>query len=236
MPTSNENSEDVKKDIAKNSNQIPQINSTNTFSPHFDGVKVSGAEESLNSTGVVRSSFSGKGNKIKKVLRILLLILVIFIILGFLGYFLRNYGLSASGINKVQEDFKKGKIAGYDTRLLKFYLTTKKLGRDEIINLAKHNCFEVKISPESKISTYYEYQRDIRNKILLLLGLNLEKSIGLLFVYDEVPETDKCWLAWVVDEKGQGIVGYETKDSKMELFYSTLPKTEIDNVLKNIKI
>lgn len=172
---------------------------------------------------------SQKGNKIPKFILIIFCVVISMFLLE-LGYLIKNYGISSL--------VPQGKIAGYDTRLWKYYLSTRKLTSDNVMNLAKSDCYEAKTSQyrENLPSNYFTYTEGLRQKVLSTMGITPEKTIGLLFVYSEVPNTNKCWLVWAVDLKGRGVVGYEDKSGKMQLYSSSLPKDQLDGVLKNIKI
>ena len=66
------------------------------------------------------------------------------------------------------------------------------------------------------------------------ISLDDKEILGLLFVNDEVPDTDKCWLVWMVDTKGKGLVGYENKDSELQIYNSDYPKDKLEVILNKV--
>lgn len=172
---------------------------------------------------------SQKGNKTPKFI-LIIFCAVLFIFLLISGYLLKVYGTSSL--------VPQGRIAGYDTRLWKYYFSTRKLNSDNVINFAKNDCLEVKPTQqlENTLPNYFTYTKSLEQKLLSNIGITPEKSIDLLFVYVEVPNTDKCWLIWAIDLKGRGVVGYESKSGKMQLYSSNLPKDRLDGILKDITI
>jgi hypothetical protein len=171
----------------------------------------------------------------KKRYKIPIFILIIFCVVVFVfllisGYFLKNYGISALAPH--------GRIAGYDTRLWKYYLSPKKININDVFNLAKNDCYEAQITQRFKNlpPNYSAYLDRLEQDILSNLGVTPEKAGGLLFVDVEVPNTNKCWIMYAVDLKGQGAVGYQSKNGKLQLYSATLPKDRLDGVLKQINI
>jgi hypothetical protein len=110
------------------------------------------------------------------------------------------------------------------------------MNRDGILNLAKNNCYTPKFPADSiiKYPQYIQYQRSLREKLINRIGLDDKKILGLLFVSDEVPDTNKCWLIWLVDTKGKGLVGYENQDSELQVFNSNLPKDKLEDILNKV--
>lgn len=150
-----------------------------------------------------------KGNKLLGFLLVLVVLLGGMLLLE-LGYFSKN--------------------SGYGTR--------GEVDSTEVMNLAKKDCFEAEASQRIKNAPpdYFIYTKSLEKKLLVSMGITPERIKGLLFVYNEVPDTDKCWLVWAIDLSGRGVVGYESLDGKMRLYNSSLPKDKLDGILKQIKI
>jgi hypothetical protein len=102
------------------------------------------------------------------------LILVVISTIVALGYFLRYYSISSSGIKRVPQNLLKGKLGGYDVRLFRYYLSTKKLSRDEIINLAKKDCHTLESAADTntKYPPYFQYKRSLGEKLINRMGLS----------------------------------------------------------------
>jgi hypothetical protein len=152
-----------------------------------------------------------KGKKFSKVLIsvICLVFVVLLIAFGYLYY--KNSGL-----------FLVGKLGNYDRRLWKYYFFTRKMDREDVINLAKKDCFEPKYSSSSEdvSPNYAPYLNSLKDKLLTNLSLKSDKTKGISFYFDQVP-TKKCWLIWAVDAEGRGAVGFENKSGEFRYFGSS---------------
>ncbi len=182
----------------------------------------------------IDSNVKNKKNPKRTALKVVLSLIILF--LGFIGYiYFRNIKSASVGYNNIQKSILNKKIAGYDIRLVKFFFSTKKITEEQIINLAKNNCYENKVVRYPGSVQYYDtYIRNMNNRFLSKLGLDSKKAEGILYYYQKVPETDQCWLIWAFGTNGYGIVGYDDRNSEIKIFHSVLNKEVLNKIMQQI--
>jgi len=113
-------------------------------------------------------------------------------------------------------------------RLWKSYISTDRIGRVSAQELSKADCFETSEVIGGQLT--YPYLEDLKKEILLETGIK-EEAIGLFFLYDPVPDTQTCWLIWVVDRNGVGVVGYRNKSRELAVYDADYSREALDEML-----
>lgn len=121
-------------------------------------------------------------------------------------------------------------IVGYDLRLREAYLSSDKKDYYTVERLAMNDCEEtqeVKPGPAPPSPYIEQLKADI------LAKMNISNDLGLLFINEPISNTETCWLVWLVDGNGIGVVGYRDSQGELIIFETTYPREKLIRIFEN---
>lgn len=168
---------------------------------------------------------SEKREKIFGTLKKFSFLFFILLVIGLVIYFFNNFGISDGMIYKLQGNLRIDDYRKFDTRLLKYYVTKNMEVNDLIIYAAK-DCHEQGFDKTSGnlFLTHKIYLDELRERILLHLGLDPGLNKQLSYQYIPISDTDVCYIIGIYNSDGKGILGYENISRELVLFYSRFQK------------